>query len=56
MMICTALVLFMTIPGIALFYGGLIRVKRSVDADAGDGDIRTGLYSLGGLRLLAGVW
>ena len=24
MMICTALVLFMTIPGIALFYGGLI--------------------------------
>ncbi len=57
MMICTALVLFMTIPGIALFYGGLIRGKNvSVDADAGDGDIRTGLYSLGGLRLLAGVW
>ncbi|EJT4877551.1 ammonium transporter AmtB [Salmonella enterica] len=28
MMICTALVLFMTIPGIALFYGGLIRVKN----------------------------
>ncbi len=27
MMICTALVLFMTIPGIALFYGGLIRGK-----------------------------
>ncbi|EPN5475348.1 ammonium transporter AmtB [Salmonella enterica subsp. enterica serovar Cerro] len=27
MMICTALVLFMTIPGIALFYGGLIRAK-----------------------------
>ena len=25
MMICTALVLFMSIPGIALFYGGLIR-------------------------------
>ncbi|VEB93743.1 ammonium transporter [Citrobacter koseri] len=36
MMICTALVLFMTIPGIALFYGGLIRgKKRAVDVDAG---------------------
>nr|WP_157037498.1 ammonium transporter AmtB [Erwinia piriflorinigrans] len=28
MMICTALVLFMTLPGIALFYGGLIRAKN----------------------------
>ncbi|EBH0346197.1 ammonium transporter AmtB [Salmonella enterica] len=28
MMICTALVLFMMIPGIALFYGGLIRAKN----------------------------
>ncbi|EGX8051976.1 ammonium transporter AmtB [Salmonella enterica subsp. enterica serovar Infantis] len=28
MMICTELVLFMTIPGIALFYGGLIRAKN----------------------------
>ncbi|ECG5076526.1 ammonium transporter [Salmonella enterica] len=28
MMICTALVLFMIIPGIALFYGGLIRAKN----------------------------
>ncbi|QHQ24858.1 ammonium transporter AmtB [Pectobacterium parvum] len=27
-MICTVLVLFMTIPGIALFYGGLIRSKN----------------------------
>ena len=56
MMICTALVLFMTIPGIALFYGVDSRQKRAVDADAGDGDVCTGLYSLGGLRLLAGVW
>ncbi len=46
MMICTALVLFMTVP-IALFYGGLIRGKtRAVDADAGDRDVCTGLYSL----------
>ena len=28
MMISTALVLFMSIPGIALFYGGLIRGKN----------------------------
>lgn len=28
MMICTALVLFMSLPGIALFYGGLIRSKN----------------------------
>ncbi|PEH29243.1 ammonium transporter AmtB [Salmonella enterica] len=28
MMICTALGLFLTIPGIALFYGGLIRAKN----------------------------
>lgn len=28
MIICTILVLFMTIPGIALFYGGLIRAKN----------------------------
>ncbi|XNM70000.1 hypothetical protein ACLK1Y_02495 [Escherichia coli] len=27
MMLCTALVLFMTIPGIALFYGGLIAAR-----------------------------
>lgn len=27
-MICTALVLFMTIPGLALFYGGLVRARN----------------------------
>jgi len=27
-MICTALVLFMTLPGLALFYGGLVRAKN----------------------------
>lgn len=27
-MICTALVLFMTLPGLALFYGGLVRSKN----------------------------
>lgn len=28
MMTCTALVLFMTVPGVALFYGGLVRTKN----------------------------
>ena len=28
MMTCAALVLFMTLPGLALFYGGLVRVKN----------------------------
>lgn len=29
-MTCTALVLFMTIPGLSLFYGGLVRTKNSL--------------------------
>src|SRR5207253_1531771 len=28
MMVCAALVLFMTLPGLALFYGGLVRKKN----------------------------
>lgn len=28
LMVCTALVLFMTLPGLALFYGGLVRQKN----------------------------
>ncbi|SPW70554.1 ammonia channel precursor (ammonia transporter) [Escherichia coli] len=57
MMICTALVLFMTIPGIALFYGGLIRGKNVLSMlTQVTVTFCTGLYSLGGLRLLAGVW
>jgi hypothetical protein len=28
LMICAALVLFMTLPGLALFYGGLVRTKN----------------------------
>ncbi len=28
MMICTVLVLLMTVPGLALFYGGLVRTKN----------------------------
>src|SRR5437763_5075703 len=30
MMTCAALVLFMTLPGLALFYGGLSRAKNAV--------------------------
>jgi len=28
MMVCAALVLFMTLPGLALFYGGMVRTKN----------------------------
>ena len=34
----TALVLFMTLPGLALFYGGLVAPKRAFGADALLGD------------------
>src|SRR5262245_17137249 len=30
MMVCAALVLFMTLPGLALFYGGVVRSKNVV--------------------------
>ena len=39
MLTATALVLFMTIPGLALFYGGLVRVKNVLSVNvnwAGD--------------------
>lgn len=55
MMICTALVLFMSIPGIALFYGGLIRGKNVLHADSGDRDFCAGLRAVGGLWLHAGL-
>ncbi len=44
MMICTALVLFMTVPGIALFYGGLIRGKNVLSMLT---QVTCCLYSLG---------
>ena len=28
MMVCTMVVIFMTVPGLALFYGGLVRAKN----------------------------
>jgi ammonium transporter, Amt family len=34
MMICAALVLFMTLPGLALFYGGLVRSKNMLSVMA----------------------
>ncbi len=52
MMICTALVLFMTIPGIALFYGGLIRGKNVLSiADSGDCHLWPGSCIVGDLWL-----
>lgn len=56
MMICTALVLFMTIPGIALFYGGLLRSKkRIVNDDSGHGEFCAGMCFVDSLRLQPGV-
>ncbi len=56
MMISTALVLFMSIPGIALFYGGLIRGKNVLSMLT-QVAVTFALVCvlLGGLRLLAGV-
>src|ERR1700739_4998350 len=34
MMTCAALVLFMTLPGLALFYGGLVRQKHVLSIPA----------------------
>ena len=56
----TALVLFMTIPGLSLFYAGLVRVKNVLSVNAvlcADGaDVSAlvcgGLYA--GIRLLRG--
>src|SRR5437762_12395668 len=37
MMTCAALVLFMTLPGLALFYGGLRSEERRVGKECGSG-------------------
>lgn len=51
MMICTALVLFMTIPGIALFYGGLIRGKNVLSM------LTQVIVTFGlGLRIVGDLW
>ena len=53
MMTCAALVLFMTLPGLALFYGGLgPGKKRAVRAGAMSRHSRAGHHSLVGGGLL----
>jgi len=37
LMTCAALVLFMTLPGLALFYGGLVRQKNVLSVIRNDG-------------------
>ena len=56
MMTCAALVLFMTLPGLALFYGGLVRRKeRALRAGAMLRHRRPGHHSLvGHVRLQHG--
>ena len=56
MIVSTILVLLMTIPGIALFYGGLVRQKKRVERHhAVCGDSRGGEHLMGGFRLQLGV-
>ncbi len=56
MLISTLLVLLMTIPGLALFYGGLVRSEeRAVGADAGDGDLLADRGAVGPVRLQPGL-
>ena len=51
-MICTALVILMTLPGLGLFYGGLVRSKKHVvRVDAMYGHLLVDLSSLGGVWL-----
>ena len=52
MMVSTLLVIMMAVPGLALFYGGLVRSKkRALRADAGDGHLLVGGRALADLRL-----
>jgi len=67
MIVATVLVIMMTIPGLALFYGGLVRTKNmlsvlmlwrsrahqeyAVSADAGVRHFRPDVDSVGALRL-----
>src|SRR5262249_23036883 len=64
-MICAALVLFMTLPGLALFYGGLVRRKNVLSVIAqclGISGLVTILWWLGGYSIAFhtgngnGVW
>ena len=54
MLVSSALVLMMSIPGLALFYGGLVRTKNMAsDPDPGVRDRRHGRRGLDPLRLFA---
>lgn len=56
-LLCSALVLLMTAPGLALFYGGLVRQeKRAFDDLAELHNGWCGDDYLGNLRLQFGVW
>ena len=57
MLTCCALVLFMTAPGLAMFYGGLVRTKNVLGVMM-QCLFLMGLMTvlLGVVRLFAGVW
>jgi hypothetical protein len=56
MMTCAALVLFMTLPGLALFYGGLVRAKSPFSTGAMPGHRRAGHDRLVGGRIFTRIF
>ena len=55
-LISTALVLLMTIPGLALFYSGMVRKKNILGTMAQLWCHSISIYCLDCVRLFAGVW
>ena len=57
MLTATALVLFMTIPGLSLFYAGMVRSKNVLSVfDAVFRDYRADFDPVGSLRLQRRLW
>jgi hypothetical protein len=56
MLTSTMLVILMVIPGLALFYGGLVRSKNMLSVLAQVFVIFADHRAVGHLRLLAGLW
>jgi len=55
--VATLLVLLMTIPGIALFYGGLVRQKKCLEHHhAESAHRRSSQHTLGSVRLQFRIW
>ena len=49
-LICTAFVLLMTLPGLALFYGGMVRQRNVLATLLQDNSIQTSVVNAGVLK------